>query len=131
MVAILSPILSHWGPNESAGSASGGFARLNQFHLLLDVNPEVFHGVELAAGGNVLDVGDAAPLAFLHLGHGLFEGVRDVDCVQFAVALTAPLWRNMGLIDPQTSDGRVIFFIPWAGAVVAGVRLCSHSISAA
>lgn len=28
--------------------------------------------------------------------------------------------RNMGLIDPQTSDGRVIFFIPWAGKVVAG-----------
>lgn len=28
--------------------------------------------------------------------------------------------RNMGLIDPQTSDGRVIFFIPWEGSVIAG-----------
>ncbi|KAI8871346.1 DAO-domain-containing protein [Ramicandelaber brevisporus] len=28
--------------------------------------------------------------------------------------------ENMGLIDPSTSDGRVIFFLPWQGNVVAG-----------
>lgn len=26
----------------------------------------------------------------------------------------------MGLLDPATSDGRVIFFLPWEGGVVAG-----------
>lgn len=28
--------------------------------------------------------------------------------------------RSMGLIDPMTSDGRVIFFLPWEGNTVAG-----------
>ena len=28
--------------------------------------------------------------------------------------------EHMGLIDPSTSDGRVIFFIPWEGNTVAG-----------
>ncbi|KAI8912679.1 FAD dependent oxidoreductase-domain-containing protein [Gorgonomyces haynaldii] len=28
--------------------------------------------------------------------------------------------RNMGLLDPNTSDGRVIFFLPWQGSVIAG-----------
>jgi glycerol-3-phosphate dehydrogenase len=27
---------------------------------------------------------------------------------------------NMGLIDPNTSDGRVIFFLPWQGNTIAG-----------
>jgi glycerol-3-phosphate dehydrogenase len=27
---------------------------------------------------------------------------------------------NMGLLDPSTSDGRVIFFLPWEGATMAG-----------
>lgn len=26
----------------------------------------------------------------------------------------------MGLLDPATSDGRVIFFLPWQGGVIAG-----------
>ena len=26
----------------------------------------------------------------------------------------------MGLLDPATSDGRVIFFLPWQGATIAG-----------
>jgi len=34
---------------------------------------------------------------------------------------------NMGLLDPQTSDGRVIFFLPWQHATMAG-RLHSHCI---
>lgn len=28
--------------------------------------------------------------------------------------------RGMGLLDPATSDGRVIFFLPWQGATIAG-----------
>ncbi|KAG2213392.1 hypothetical protein INT47_009065 [Mucor saturninus] len=28
--------------------------------------------------------------------------------------------RNMGLLDPATSDGRVIFFLPWQGNTIAG-----------
>ena len=27
---------------------------------------------------------------------------------------------NIGLIYPKTSDGRVVFFLPWLGAVIAG-----------
>ena len=27
---------------------------------------------------------------------------------------------NMGLIDPSTSDGRVLFFLPWEGNVISG-----------
>lgn len=27
---------------------------------------------------------------------------------------------NMGLLDPSTSDGRVIFFLPWQGQTIAG-----------
>lgn len=28
--------------------------------------------------------------------------------------------KTMGLLDPATSDGRVIFFLPWQGGVIAG-----------
>lgn len=28
--------------------------------------------------------------------------------------------RKMGMIDPSTSDGRVIFFLPWEGNTIAG-----------
>lgn len=28
--------------------------------------------------------------------------------------------KNMGLIDPATSDGRVLFLLPWEGAVISG-----------
>lgn len=28
--------------------------------------------------------------------------------------------KTMGLLDPATSDGRVIFFLPWQGNVIAG-----------
>lgn len=35
----------------------------------------------------------------------------------------------MGLLDPETSDGRVIFFLPWQKATIAGTtdRLCEVS----
>lgn len=28
--------------------------------------------------------------------------------------------EHMGLLDPSTRDGRVIFFLPWLGHVIAG-----------
>jgi len=28
--------------------------------------------------------------------------------------------KGMGLLDPATSDGRVVFFLPWEGGVIAG-----------
>lgn len=28
--------------------------------------------------------------------------------------------RTMGLLDPKTSDGRVIFLLPWEGNTIAG-----------
>ena len=39
------------------------------------------------------------------------------------VHITLPSYyapRNMGLLDPATSDGRVIFFLPWQGSTIAG-----------
>ncbi|KAF2269276.1 glycerol-3-phosphate dehydrogenase mitochondrial precursor [Lojkania enalia] len=36
---------------------------------------------------------------------------------------------NMGLIDPSTSDGRVIFFLPWQGNTIAGTTDTSCSIT--
>lgn len=36
---------------------------------------------------------------------------------------------KMGLIDPSTSDGRVIFFLPWQGNTIAGTTDSPSSIS--
>jgi glycerol-3-phosphate dehydrogenase len=36
---------------------------------------------------------------------------------------------NMGLIDPSTSDGRVIFFLPWQGNTIAGTTDAPTSIT--
>lgn len=36
--------------------------------------------------------------------------------------------QNMGLIDPATSDGRVIFFLPWQGNTIAGTTDAPCSI---
>jgi glycerol-3-phosphate dehydrogenase len=36
---------------------------------------------------------------------------------------------NMGLIDPKTSDGRVIFFLPWQGNTIAGTTDAPTDIS--
>jgi glycerol-3-phosphate dehydrogenase len=35
----------------------------------------------------------------------------------------------MGLLDPATSDGRVIFFLPWQGNVIAGTTDSATTIS--
>lgn len=37
--------------------------------------------------------------------------------------------KNMGLLDPQTSDGRVMFFLPWQGNVIAGTTDAPCSVS--
>ncbi|KAL1957905.1 hypothetical protein VTO42DRAFT_5470 [Malbranchea cinnamomea] len=37
---------------------------------------------------------------------------------------------NMGLVDPATSDGRVIFFLPWQGNTIAGTTDSSTEITA-
>lgn len=36
---------------------------------------------------------------------------------------------NMGLIDPSTSDGRVIFFLPWQGNTIAGTTDTATSVT--
>ena len=33
---------------------------------------------------------------------------------------------NMGLLDPSTSDGRVIFFLPWEHSTMAGLFVISY-----
>ncbi|KAJ3189640.1 mitochondrial glycerol-3-phosphate dehydrogenase [Irineochytrium annulatum] len=38
--------------------------------------------------------------------------------------------RRMGLVDPSTSDGRVIFFLPWQGNTIAGTTDSPTSVSA-
>ncbi|KAJ3279211.1 mitochondrial glycerol-3-phosphate dehydrogenase [Borealophlyctis nickersoniae] len=38
--------------------------------------------------------------------------------------------RNMGLIDPSTSDGRVIFFLPWQGGTIAGTTDSPTAVTA-
>ena len=36
--------------------------------------------------------------------------------------------RGTGLLDPDTSDGRVIFFLPWEGKLTDGVVVCGFCI---
>lgn len=38
--------------------------------------------------------------------------------------------RTMGLLDPATSDGRVIFFLPWQGNTIAGTTDTPAEVSA-
>ncbi|KAJ3020723.1 mitochondrial glycerol-3-phosphate dehydrogenase [Thoreauomyces humboldtii] len=60
------------------------------------------------------------------------DGLRKLDSGMTTAEIVAPSSgthivlpsyyspRNMGLIDPATSDGRVIFFLPWQGSTIAG-----------
>ncbi|RHZ58181.1 hypothetical protein Glove_375g15 [Diversispora epigaea] len=59
------------------------------------------------------------------------DGIRSMDNLQVqkivqpssGVHITLPNYyspRNFGMIDPKTSDGRVIFFLPWQGNTIAG-----------
>ncbi|WFD01155.1 glycerol-3-phosphate dehydrogenase [Malassezia yamatoensis] len=48
---------------------------------------------------------------------------QEIVAPSSGVHITFPSYfspRNMGLLDPATSDGRVIFFLPWEGATIAG-----------
>ena len=48
---------------------------------------------------------------------------RDIVCPSAGVHIVLPDYyspANMGLLDPATSDGRVIFFLPWEGHTIAG-----------
>lgn len=49
--------------------------------------------------------------------------IKDIVAPSSGVHIVLPGYyspANMGLIDPKTSDGRVIFFLPWQGNTIAG-----------
>ena len=49
--------------------------------------------------------------------------IKDIVAPSSGVHIVLPGYyspNNMGLIDPKTSDGRVIFFLPWQGNTIAG-----------
>lgn len=50
-------------------------------------------------------------------------GISNIVAPSSGVHIVLPNYfspRSMGLIDPSTSDGRVIFFLPWEGCTIAG-----------
>lgn len=52
-----------------------------------------------------------------------YPTAQEIVAPSSGVHITLPGYyspRGMGLIDPQTSDGRVIFFLPWQGNTIAG-----------
>ncbi|KAJ2451105.1 mitochondrial glycerol-3-phosphate dehydrogenase [Coemansia sp. RSA 2336] len=54
----------------------------------------------------------------------------DIVAPSSGVHLVLPSYfspKNMGMLDPATTDGRVVFFLPWEGGVVAGTTdtLCN------
>ena len=51
------------------------------------------------------------------------QNVQEIVAPSSGVHVVLPGYyspANMGLIDPSTSDGRVIFFLPWQGNTIAG-----------
>lgn len=51
------------------------------------------------------------------------QSVRDIVCPAAGVHIVLPDYYSpaqMGLIDPETSDGRVIFLLPWLNHTIAG-----------
>merc|ERR1712038_561032 len=51
------------------------------------------------------------------------EQTRDIVCPSAGIHIMLPDYYSpvsMGLLDPATSDGRVIFFLPWQGLTIAG-----------
>lgn len=51
------------------------------------------------------------------------QTVKEIVSPSSGVHITLPNYygpKTMGLLDPATSDGRVIFFLPWQGNVIAG-----------
>ena len=51
------------------------------------------------------------------------QEVKEIVCPSTGTHIILPDYyspANMGLLDPATSDGRVIFFLPWQGLTIAG-----------
>ncbi|EIW72687.1 hypothetical protein TREMEDRAFT_70788 [Tremella mesenterica DSM 1558] len=68
------------------------------------------------------------------------DGIRKMDepttmeivAPSAGVHITLPNYygpKTMGLLDPATSDGRVIFFLPWQGNVIAGTTDSPTTVS--
>ena len=54
----------------------------------------------------------------------------DIVCPSAGIHIVLPDYyspSNMGLLDPATSDGRVIFFLPWQGRLL-GLSLIKSTI---
>lgn len=80
------------------------------YHFLTD--PQALQGV-INATGPFTD----ALLTLDNPGH------KPIVQPSSGVHITLPNYyspRTMGLLDPATSDGRVIFFLPWQGNTIAG-----------
>jgi glycerol-3-phosphate dehydrogenase len=59
-------------------------------------------------------------------------GVKEIVAPSSGVHVVLPGYyspQTMGLIDPKTSDGRVIFFLPWQGNTIAGTTDAPTTIS--
>jgi glycerol-3-phosphate dehydrogenase len=60
------------------------------------------------------------------------ENVKEIVAPSSGVHVVLPGYyspQKMGLIDPKTSDGRVIFFLPWQGNTIAGTTDAPTKIS--
>lgn len=58
--------------------------------------------------------------------------IKDIVAPSSGVHVVLPGYyspQKMGLIDPKTSDGRVIFFLPWQGNTIAGTTDAPTTIS--
>ncbi|KAK4687415.1 glycerol-3-phosphate dehydrogenase, partial [Tremellales sp. Uapishka_1] len=58
--------------------------------------------------------------------------VTEIVAPSSGVHITLPNYygpKTMGLLDPATSDGRVIFFLPWQGNVIAGTTDSPSAVS--
>jgi glycerol-3-phosphate dehydrogenase len=60
------------------------------------------------------------------------QNVKEIVSPSSGVHVVLPGYyspQKMGLIDPKTSDGRVIFFLPWQGNTIAGTTDAPTKIS--
>lgn len=60
------------------------------------------------------------------------QNVKEIVAPSSGVHIVLPGYYSpakMGLIDPKTSDGRVIFFLPWQGNTIAGTTDAPTAIS--
>ncbi|XP_047469903.1 glycerol-3-phosphate dehydrogenase, mitochondrial-like isoform X2 [Penaeus chinensis] len=60
------------------------------------------------------------------------QATKEICAPSMGVHITLPDYyspEQMGLLDPNTSDGRVIFFLPWEGRTIAGTTDTSCSVT--